>query len=484
MSAPPRPSAGFGRDEMNALVGGGDSLFPEHLTRPALSKTTTRRTTTATTTDQHGKSTYLGDLSAAETAAMLRQNKTTAKTAAKAVPHRTAASSNGPRPLRNYEKLLQEQLQQPILAATSTRAAVAYHDLEPPVTKSKRTREHSSLDEEKTRDSQPVARRKIAPVIIMGRAAAASHDVAPVVPLPSVQHRRRRRRDSSSESEKRKSSSESDSSSASSNDAAQRRDLIRRRRQNGPSHSALVDQTIGSPRDDPDPPHSNDPDHGDTASTVPLEAGLDTLQPRTSLLQKNDQEIASTRESSSESSSASTSDESESDSASEQGTTALLRFVPRHERGHKAAPKLSVATVAAMAPTAEQERKLRQEQEEQRQRRQYESRALVQKVVTEAKKAQQTSDEALEGIQGARNEPPDDTDVLSDNDDDSLAAERDAWQVRELARLLQEYDLEFLRQQEERERLRRSRLTDEEYLAERANYYGPSSSQQHHDLRR
>ena len=100
--------------------------------------------------------------------------------------------------------------------------------------------------------------------------------------------------------------------------------------------------------------------------------------------------------------------------------------------------------------------KLKQQQE----LRQKESRALVQQLVTQTKRHTNETNEGLEGVTGARNEIPDDDD---DNDSDSA---RDAWEVRELERLLRDWDIERQRHEEARELARRRTMTDEERMRE------------------
>jgi microfibrillar-associated protein 1 len=130
-------------------------------------------------------------------------------------------------------------------------------------------------------------------------------------------------------------------------------------------------------------------------------------------------------------------------------------FVPKHKRG-------SVQTAAdSTAAATLQEEKVSQAAA----RRLRESRAMVQQVVTAEATKQPDYDTALEGITGARNAMPDDRDDDNDTAKDDDTAQ-DVWEVRELARLLADWDLEVARRDDEREMARRRALTDDQKLQE------------------
>jgi len=117
-------------------------------------------------------------------------------------------------------------------------------------------------------------------------------------------------------------------------------------------------------------------------------------------------------------------------------------FVPRHLRGiQKAAEKQE-----------EQEEKLAKTKTEKLEKRKQESRALVQEVVSTVSKrnALDVDDD------GTMNAIPDD----DDTDD------RDAWEVRELLRLLEDWEVEQQRIQARRDLMRRRNMTEEEKLQE------------------
>jgi microfibrillar-associated protein 1 len=176
--------------------------------------------------------------------------------------------------------------------------------------------------------------------------------------------------------------------------------------------------------------------------------------------------------SSEEDSSSSSSSEEDSNSSSEEDVViAKPLFVPKHKRGTVLTPADHDA--AALVKT--------NKRAEQQERKQQESRALVQQVVTAAATAQPDDDEALEGITAARNVMPDDADDDTNYDKDNAA--QDAWQVRELSRLLLDWDLEVWRRDEARELIRRRAMTDDERLREdvASGQYQRPGSQRHGD---
>lgn len=160
--------------------------------------------------------------------------------------------------------------------------------------------------------------------------------------------------------------------------------------------------------------------------------------------------------SSSSSSDDSSSDDSDSDSsssASEHKIAPQLSkpvFIPRHQRS------------SVQQQQAECQKKEEKEVEDRNkaQKRKQESRAMVQQVLAASAQAAPDWSDAFEGITSARNAIPDDKD---DNDDFKA---RDAWEVRELVRIIEDWDREMERLAEEKEIARRRKMTDEERMQE------------------
>lgn len=153
------------------------------------------------------------------------------------------------------------------------------------------------------------------------------------------------------------------------------------------------------------------------------------------------------RQASSSSESGSSEDESSSSSSDvEENTTTAIRpvFIPKHKRGVKEA---SVALLSATNAKPVDERRIA------------ESRAMVQQAVTTVKKEVPQGVPTIDGVVGAMNDVPEDSDADLDHTD---------WVVRELGRLLVSRDLEEERLKEQAEIARRRNMTDEERMAEDA----------------
>jgi len=169
--------------------------------------------------------------------------------------------------------------------------------------------------------------------------------------------------------------------------------------------------------------------------------------------QNQKQKSSSEEESSSseEDSSSSSDDDSSSEDDQDDPVIAKPLFVPKHKRG----------TVISVADLEAEEMAKEEKLKEIEERRKRESRAMVQQVVQASVQAAPDYENALEGITGARNLMPDDND-----DEENADKARDAWEVRELERLMEDLDIERARQEEERELARRRQMTDEERLQE------------------
>lgn len=176
-------------------------------------------------------------------------------------------------------------------------------------------------------------------------------------------------------------------------------------------------------------------------------------------LQRVRSNSSSSHSSSSSESSESSSSSSSSDSSPSPVVMSKPLFVPKHKRQNQNQELL-------LKQQKEEKLMLLKEQEE---KRILESRAMVAEIVTN----EQSAKHALEGILGDQNEfmetggttlpPPDDKDVTSEVD---KMKERENWEVRELLRVLRDFE-EFLEEQNEKRELERRRnMTDEERLKE------------------
>lgn len=143
----------------------------------------------------------------------------------------------------------------------------------------------------------------------------------------------------------------------------------------------------------------------------------------------------------------SSSSDSSSSSSEDEEMIAKPVFVPKHKRN-------------LIQPEEKkwEEEELRNEREKKRaEKRKMESRALLAKTVA-AVQASNVDDDIDEEGEGATNAPP--------NDDDDIDPEqlRDAWEVREMRRLLIAMDEMKKREKEKLEYERRRQMTDEEVL--------------------
>jgi microfibrillar-associated protein 1 len=155
--------------------------------------------------------------------------------------------------------------------------------------------------------------------------------------------------------------------------------------------------------------------------------------------------------SSSESSSESESSSSSSSSSEEEVHVGLKPvFVPKHKRN----------VIQTEEKKGEEEETQLQREKELNQKRKMESRALVAKQSVAIESSFTGEDDVDEESRGATNAPPNDDDVI-DGD-----KEKDAWELREIERLLESMDQQLKLKKEEEEYNRRKKLTDAECLRE------------------
>lgn len=195
-------------------------------------------------------------------------------------------------------------------------------------------------------------------------------------------------------------------------------------------------------------------------------------------------------DSESSSSSSSSSDDDDSSSSSSEDDEAVSNkpaFVPKHKRGLLIANNNNNTTAHSAREVEELEEEQRQQKKKARlEKRKKESRALVQQVVAatsgivENDGINQDSDSELLANLGPM---PDDADEVEDEENKVvvLAASRNAWEVRELVRLLVDYDILQAAKQEAAELARRRKMTDEERLQEEiaaGRYQKPGQARQ------
>ncbi|KAL3756062.1 hypothetical protein ACHAWU_002641 [Discostella pseudostelligera] len=182
---------------------------------------------------------------------------------------------------------------------------------------------------------------------------------------------------------------------------------------------------------------------------------------------KRSSSSSSDTSSSSDSSSSSSDDSSSSSDESNHNATSLPMptskplFVPKSKRG----------TVTELELQSQKHEEFEKRRAQDAEKRAIQSRALVAAAVSSSTgKTTMNSNEGDEfdtGEVGGEYIPvPDDTDPTEEDSPELVAIERNAWEVRELIRILRDVDEAMEREKERRELERRRALTDEERLEE------------------
>jgi microfibrillar-associated protein 1 len=255
---------------------------------------------------------------------------------------------------------------------------------------------------------------------------------------PEVVVRPRRRRDDTSSSDdgeeeqppirkRRQDSSSSASSSDDDDDDDRRSRLLAKRRQRQQHETtdvitpkiAGVAQAIGWPRQD---------------------------------VQKPERKPAS---SSSDGASDDDSESSEESDSSEEEEVQVAKplFVPKHRRN-----KIASQEEKDQEDEAQKAKEIAREQ-----KRKLESRMMLAQLVAAEGMSKDNQPEVDDEAGGATNDPPDDEDPTDPMD---LELERDAWEVRELLRLLEKEDVREAQEAERKEYERRKLMSDEERMEE------------------
>jgi len=173
---------------------------------------------------------------------------------------------------------------------------------------------------------------------------------------------------------------------------------------------------------------------------------------------------SSSSSSSDSSSSSSSSDDSDDHKSTLPTTISKPLFVPKSKRG-------TVAEIELQQQKHDNAEKLRAQQAE---KRAIQSRALVAEAVSASGKNGGTTNEGIGGEDefdtgetgGEFIVVPDDTDPTEEDSPELVMAERDAWEVRELVRILRDVDEALAREKEKKELERRRGLSDNERLME------------------
>ena len=454
----------FGRDEMTAFLGGG--LSETLLRAPSSAQTTNKSNSHKSSGAGVGtKGPDVASMTTQETAAYLLNqqhakaagegNAATAKKAAVA-PHRRANK------VRQYHLLAQEVAAEQRNAPTNTKMTSL------PAPSIATTQRHEDDDDSSSGnefESMRVRRQK--------RLATATSQKGP------VSSGRRRRADSSSDSDsdtpasalvsrrrhrRAEASSSDDDDDDSSTDQRRQRILQQRKQQQGAQKQQAELRSEAQTSIDAIPANSTVLTTKLESRRVESQSDLKATQQQSfsspskeqspppavkSSSRRSRPDSSSSQSSggsdSSSGSSSSGSDDSSSSSEEEDDAPALKIhkpvFIPKHKRG-----------LAQSAQQEEEQEAKRLEKEEHiKARRKQESRALVQQVVTSVQK-----DASMAAGEGENADIPDDDDTL----------DKDAWEVRELLRLLQDWEKEQERIQEERDLARRRKMTEDEKLQE------------------
>ena len=450
-----RKGSMISREEMTAMLGGG---FSEALLR---STTTNSSKTTSKLTGRNGKPDF-SSMTTQETAAFLKQqqekNHASGSQSTKGLaPHRHRQHRSNK--VREYQLLAHESS---TATGQSNESVSRRDDADHKVLPSKQ----ENLENEKGRASddsstssnewesskrrhrnerhrpreQETAMQRRRPRVDSSSSESSNSDV------DSLGNHRQNRNDVTAQG-RRQYHDSSDGDSESDTETDQRRQRIlqqRRLKQN----QNLNDSKFGHAES-----HAVEKKEAVSEIEKPSDAPLpSTLSPKRIDKEENEARVGASAESSS-SDNGSSESSSSSDSSSEEEEVPVKAkrpvFVPRHLRGLRNTIEKE---------EHDEEERWKKEQERQAKRVQ-ESRALVQQVVS-----------AKAPLSGDNNAPRDidQTETVVTDDEEELNSKEaiDAWEVRELVRLLQDWELEQEMKQQERELRRRRNMTEEEKFQE------------------
>jgi len=439
----------FGLDEMAALAGGAVEEMAAF--RPSAPATFNTQKSTAKNAQPD-----LSTMSAAETAAMLQRKssaknqaqgigryRTTRQLAHHALAQEISEEFQGKHQRQNQilERVIDEQDEEEFVAQSST--TVRRQKVAPEIVSSSRFNNEVSQR----------GRTRRAPV----RDSSSSSDSS------DESHSRRRR----GRNRKQTNGVDDDSNSSSSSDeeADRRRERLRaagRKRE----EPRLVTLRPAATFEDIDPIKESIPSKSEEPRLPTIRDDPQQASPSKRIAKPE----TSTSESSSSSDDSNSDDSSDSSSSSsssdeEDGFMAKPLFVPKHKRN----------LVQDEEKKWEEEERRMEMEKKMTEKRKQESRTMVAKTVAAVQeKSLAEEDMEDEGI-GATNGPP------NDDDDIDIEQARDAWEIRELRRLLDAVDEMKQQEKQQLERERRRQMTDEEVLEydkKVGRYQAPGSNRQ------
>lgn len=398
-----RSKAGFGRDDMVALLGGGIS--------DTLASVAIKQNAANLAPNKKDQETDLSQLTSAEAAVLLQSSIGTTSAAAAA----SRLRAHRPKKVLQHHILLEE-------AQADIAQFVEEHQLDN--LKNEKQDKGDKEDDDDNVEREFVVpnsrRQRQEPQIILQRQQ----------PQPSQQPplRKRPRHDSSSESDEEETRQKSDSDDDDDDDSEtdqRRQRLLAKRRQQQQQKQTETEEKLQK---------------GDaTVQPQPATNGRQPLTRQRDTPQVEPRKDRSSSESDEDSSSSSSS--SEDESSVEQVKKPL--FVPKHRRN----------VVLSKEDAERQEEEKEERAKQQIQQRVMESRGLVeqQRIMAKANGAADMTpmDVILlqdEGGGATNNPPPDDTDPTNPED---VERERDEWEVRELKRLFELMDANLERLQTE-----------------------------------
>jgi microfibrillar-associated protein 1 len=442
----------FGRDEMNALIGGGEEM--------AVFRQSTLARQQQHTSKRHPKEELdYSTLSAAETAALLLEKGSKSQLHQPVVNNasRYRAIKSNQKKLAHHELLEEELLKQQ--RQQHRREKEEEEALQVKQQQEKAKDSEDDEDDDFVRKGQPTQ----AAVVISRRSDS---DYNP------VRRRSRRAYDSSSSSDDESSSQRKGRIKI--NDEGDNDELRRRRRRAKSSDSSSDDNQIDDRRHrvlasrrraEAEPAVVILKDAATAREQPQLEES--EVQPKLNTASKHNEPTKATKSASgkpqpnsdsSSSSSSGSSSEGSSDSSSggcsdssgeEEISMPRVAFIPKHKRN---------LLTSEEQKWEEEENKLLREKEHQKKRK-MQSRALVAKKLAEVEsfRGEEEDDDEAGGATNAM--PNDDDDIDQDK-------EYNAWELRELGRLLRGMDEANKRRQEEEEYQKRKNMTDAQCLEE------------------
>jgi microfibrillar-associated protein 1 len=445
--------SGFGRDEMNAMIGrpqGSEGVEETAGLRQSKPKHQSSSKRTA------NEEVDISKLTAAETAALLMKKANVGSS-----NHNATSVVNNTSRYRTKNKVLDHHQLLAELSEQQAGVAIGKDDRKDNDDDDDNNNNGSDSDDEFVRQRRPAQ----APVVI---SRAGRND--------DKEHRRRRR------------SYESSSSEESSNSGGKRtkRDTSKRRRQRGgggsSSSSSSSDEeddrrrqnrVLASRRVKKEPeiiiPELNlEKKQEESKNSQPEESvhvseqkqdqsqTMERTEPKKAFKAKTKSRNTSSSDDDDDDGNDSSSSESDSSSSgsssSEEEVHVGLKpvFVPKHKRN----------VIQTEEKKWEEEETQLQHEKELNQKRKMESRALVAKQSVAIESSFTGEDDVDEESRGATNAPP------NDGDEIDCDKEKDAWELREIERLLESMDQQLKLKKEEEEYNRRKKLTDAECLRE------------------